>query len=171
MYQRNVSGTRGTVSQTYKDQLKYKEFYCDPDAKLYKARVVSFDKIYMSIKSAEHSFRTGIFAWSIHLISKKCLEKRDRKFSVLDFDLAGKTCIQVKNLFCDFKDKFGIEDFAFTQMYVVGQQEISFYCLKEKLLGLDVDSILVTLNFLQEKFAFYKNWSEFLFSKMSEVEN
>lgn len=35
-------------------------------------------------------------------------------------------------LFCDFKDKFDFEGFAFTQKYVVGQHEISLCCPKRK---------------------------------------
>ena len=76
------------------------------------------------------------------------MPRKERQKALGAWFRSGRKDLHLDKKLCDFKDKFGIEDFAFTQMCVVGQQEISFYCLKEKLLGLDVDSILVTLNFL-----------------------
>ena len=136
---------------TYIDQLKYVEFNSGPDVCLGKALVINFDMIY-KVLSTSSSFRTGTISRSILFISKKSLEKRGRKLSVLVLDVAGKTSMQIKKLvlsnfldkqimfsyklfgllFCDFKDKFNSEGFVFTQKYVAGQHEISLCCPKRK---------------------------------------
>lgn len=71
-------------------------------------------------------------------------------------------------LYGDFRDRYEEDKFIFTQKYVVGQQTVSVYSLKDKE-NLDVGTCLNFLNDLQERFAYHKSWTPFCFNYFDDT--